>query len=285
MRDAPGQEALRLHLKMSWNCHVGAEVQTALQSAADGSHPGFARQVKRGTSALMGMGRDTPRLAPSLTVRDLRVVSGDGRKLLEVAALDMAPGEVLVVRGPSGAGKSTLLNVLGGMIQPSAGSVRWGDSDFGHLSDKKRTEFRRKTLGMVFQDHLLFDELTAAGNAALGAAYAPAKQRADIEARATALLDRFGIAQKSERAARYSGGERQRIALARALATDPPVILADEPTASLDRATADQLIDDLFAIADAQKTLIIASHDPAIHARAGRLASVIDGKLRVGRHG
>lgn len=229
------------------------------------------------------MGADTD--PPPLSVRDLTVRTSDGRTLLEVAGLDVAPGETVAVRGPSGAGKSTLLHVLAGLIAPSSGHVLWGETDLAGLQDTARTTFRRKTIGMVFQDHLLFDELTAAGNAGLAAAYAPRAERAGIEHRAADLLDRFGVAASGRRAARYSGGERQRIAVARALATDPPVILADEPTASLDRATADRLIDDLFIYAGGRKTLIIASHDPAIHARAGRLASVVDGKLRVAPRG
>ena len=222
---------------------------------------------------------------PPLSVRDLTVRAGDGRTLLDVANFDVAPGDVVVVRGPSGAGKSTLLHVLAGLIPLSSGHVLWGETDLAGLHDQARSAFRRKTIGMVFQDHLLFDELSAAGNAGLAAAYAPRAERAGIEHRAADLLERFGVTSTGRRAARYSGGERQRIAVARALATDPPVILADEPTASLDRATADRLIDDLFTQAVGQKTLIIASHDPAIHARAGRLASVVDGRLRVAPRG
>lgn len=228
---------------------------------------------------------NTHALPPPLSVRDVAVRAADGRTLLEVAAFDVAPGDVVVVRGPSGAGKSTLLQVLAGLIQPAAGAVRWGDTELAAMAETGRAAFRRKTIGMVFQDHLLFDELTAFGNAGLAAAYAPRKERAAIKAQAGALLDRLSIPSGGRRATRYSGGERQRIAVARALATDPPVVLADEPTASLDRATADRLINDLFAYAGGQKTLIIASHDPAIHARAERLASVIDGKLRVAPRG
>lgn len=252
-----------------------------LQTFADGA----ARRVCLIPISRYACRMGTSNNPPPLMVRDLAVRARDGQTLLEVAVFDVAPGEVVAVRGPSGAGKSTLLHVLAGLIQPSSGHVHWGETDLAGLQDQTRTAFRRKMIGMVFQDHLLFDELTAVGNAGLAAAYAPRAERAGIEHRAAALLERLGVAATGRRAARYSGGERQRIAVARALATNPPVILADEPTASLDRVTADRLIDDLFAYAGGQKTLIIASHDPAIHARAGRLASVVDGKLRVAARG
>ncbi len=220
----------------------------------------------------------------SLSVRELVVESDRGRALLSVSALDLAPGDVLVVRGPSGAGKSTLIHALAGLIVPSRGEIKWGDQDIAALSEADRSAFRRTFLGMIFQDHLLFEELSALGNAALPAAFAPRAERAAITRRAEARLDRLGVQSDARRVTTYSGGERQRIAVARALANDPPVILADEPTASLDRAAADALIEDFFDLGAREKTVIIISHDPAIHARAPRLASIVDGKLRVGRN-
>ncbi len=215
-----------------------------------------------------------------LEVRDLVIRRKGSRAILDVAHLEVAPGEALVVRGPSGAGKSTLLFALAGLIKPDEGSVRWDDTQLFDLSDPQRAAFRRDTLGMVFQDHLLFEELSSHGNAALASLYEPRRRRQKIRSNAAALLDHLGIEKSTRDVTRFSGGERQRIAMARALSGGPKVVLADEPTASLDRKAADRLIDDLFALADRQRTLIIVSHDPAIHARAGRLASVVDGKLR-----
>lgn len=223
-------------------------------------------------------------MTPALSVCDLVVRSASGRALLRVATLDVAPGDVLVVRGPSGAGKSTFLNALAGLLTPAEGSIRWGDTELVGMGDAARTAFRRKTLGLIFQDHLLFEELTSLGNAALPALYAPRAERAGIAEAARGLLQRLGVEAAGRPVTSYSGGERQRIAVARALAGDPPVILADEPTASLDRDSADRLIDDLFALAAEGRSLIIVSHDASVHARAARLASVVDGKLRVQAH-
>lgn len=223
-------------------------------------------------------------MTPALMVRDLVVRNASGRALLTVPSLDVAPGEALVVRGPSGAGKSTLLFALAGLITAAEGSICWGGLDLARLNDAARTKFRRETLGIIFQDHLLFEELTSLGNAALPASFAPRTERSGITNVAGQALERLGIEQGGRRATSYSGGERQRIAVARALATNPPVILADEPTASLDRASADQLVEDLFGYVGHGRTLIIASHDAAVHARARRLASVVDGKLRISAH-
>jgi putative ABC transport system ATP-binding protein len=216
-----------------------------------------------------------------LAIEGLRVTGEGGRAILSVDRLRVAPGEAVAVRGPSGAGKSTLLFALAGLVPIASGAVRWGEADVAALSDGARAAFRRDHIGMVFQDYLLFEELTPLGNAGLAGAYAPRARRADIGNRAGAVLERLGIAPRGARnVASFSGGERQRVAVARALATDPDIILADEPTASLDRAAADGLIDDLVRLArDGGKTLIAVSHDPAIHERMDRLVEVVDGRL------
>lgn len=210
------------------------------------------------------------------------IVRGEGgRRLLEIPRLQIAAGSAVVLRGPSGAGKSTLLHVLAGLIQPEAGQILWGDVDIAALRDGPRSAFRRRAIGLVFQEHFLFEELSALENAALSALYAPGPARAEISARAGAALARLGLGGCDGRAsASYSGGERQRIAVARALATDPAVVLADEPTASLDRANADRLSADLMALArEAGRTLIVVSHDPVLHALADRVIDLRDGAL------
>lgn len=215
-----------------------------------------------------------------LSVAGLRVNGDDGRTILTVDALDVAPGTAVAVRGPSGAGKSTLLFALAGLLPVAAGSVRWGEAEISALGEDGRAAFRRQRIGMIFQDFLLFEELSAVANASLAGAYSGTR-RQSIENGAAAMLDRLGIGSSNARAvATFSGGERQRVAVARALAGEPSIILADEPTASLDRPAADALIEDLVRLArEGGKTLIVASHDPGVHQHADRLVEVVDGRL------
>jgi putative ABC transport system ATP-binding protein len=215
-----------------------------------------------------------------LTVEGLRVCARDGRDLLRVDRLTAPAGAALGVRGPSGAGKSTLLHALAGLLRPAEGRVLWGETDLAALSEARRDAFRRRGVGMIFQDFQLFEELGALDNAAVSAAFAPAAERAAIRRRAAEALERLGLDPGARDVSRMSGGERQRVAVARALAADPPAILADEPTASLDRASADRLIADLTAIVRARgATLIAVSHDPAVQAAMDRVVTVADGRL------
>ena len=216
----------------------------------------------------------------SLAVRGLVARAPDGRTLLDVPALDLAPGEALAVVGPSGAGKSTLLHALAGLIRADEGSIAWGANDLAAMPDGARTSFRRRSLGLVFQDHLLFEELDAAANAALARAWAPAAERGAIGSRASAALGALSVPVETGRGvASFSGGERQRVAVARALAADPPAVLADEPTASLDRASAGALTDVLLGLAEGQgRTLVVATHDEALVARAHRVLRLAGGR-------
>ena len=215
-----------------------------------------------------------------LRVRGLVVRGEGGRTLLELPALDVAPGEALAVAGPSGAGKSTLLHALSGLLRADEGSIAWGGADLGAMTEGGRTAFRRRHLGLVFQDHHLFEELDAAGNAALARAWAPAGERAAMAERAGASLDALGLGGAGGRdVASFSGGERQRVAVARALAADPPVVLADEPTASLDRVAAGALAGTLLDLAERQgRTLIVATHDEALMARVHRVLRLAGGR-------
>jgi putative ABC transport system ATP-binding protein len=214
-----------------------------------------------------------------LAVRDLIVRAPDCRVILRAEHLDIASGETLGIRGPSGAGKSTLLNAVAGLIAPSSGSIRWGDRELCGLPEARRDAFRRATIGLIFQDFLLFEELSAHANAGIAATYVAAGERPAVMARAAALLERLGVQSAARSVASFSGGERQRVAVARALATDPAVILADEPTASLDRrSAADRLIADLLALAHERgRTVIAVSHDPAVTGSMDRVIDVVDG--------
>ena len=224
-------------------------------------------------------------MPPALAVRGLAVDGEAGRRLLEVDALDVAPGELVCVTGPSGAGKSTLLGALAGLRRAAGGGARWHggglDVDVASAGPEACRAFRDRRAGVVFQDASLFDELGALDNAAIGGAWRPAAERARIAARARELLVGFGLDPDDGRpVAGLSGGERQRVGVARALATEPVVVLADEPTASLDREAATFLIGAFRALADARdRTLVVVSHDAALQAAADRVVRIVDGRL------
>lgn len=215
-----------------------------------------------------------------LRVDNLTVSNGRGRVLLNVPALQIAPGQLVGVRGPSGAGKSTLLNAVAGLLPGASGQVIWGDTDLLALGDEARTGFRAAHMGFIFQDFMLFDELSPLDNASLSALFAPKAKRGGLIAAARAQLGRLGVPEDTRQVASFSGGERQRIAVSRALAANPDVILADEPTASLDRKAADALIADLTGLArDQGKTLLAVSHDPALLEMMDQVVTVSDGQL------
>ena len=213
-----------------------------------------------------------------LEVRNLVVPGENGRPVLSLPALDVAAGAVLGVSGPSGAGKSTLLFALAGLAPGMRGRVAWGGTDIVALTPAARAAFRRTRLGLIFQDHLLVDEVDATANAALAALFAPRGDRARIEAAAAAALSDLGVP-TGRRAGLLSGGERQRTAIARALAPDPAALLADEPTASL-HAEAAAMVGDLLVAARGPRTLIVASHDAALLARLDRVIRLDGGEAR-----
>lgn len=214
-----------------------------------------------------------------LSVRNLVVTGRSGRVLLDVPRLDLKPGTALGVRGPSGAGKSTLLSALMGLAPRATGEVIWGATQLLRLGASSRAAFRRQTMGLVFQDFMLFDELGADANAAIQAAFSPRADRPRLRAAADRLLADLGLADPSRRTASYSGGERQRVAMARALAHDPRIVLADEPTASLDREAGTAIGDQLFArVRDRGVTLIVASHDEDLLDRMDRVLTLDHGK-------
>ncbi|WP_108658245.1 ABC transporter ATP-binding protein [Acuticoccus kandeliae] len=218
----------------------------------------------------------------SLRVTGLTVEGDRGRRLLSVPALAVSPGTCVGLTGPSGAGKSTFLYALAGLSRRASGAVTWGDTDLLTLSRDRRARFRRNNMGIVFQDSLLFEELSAAENAALVGAFLPADRRRAVARRAREELAGLAVPlEPVRRADTYSGGERQRIALARALANDPGIVLADEPTASLDRATADRLVDDLTRLVRASgKSLVAVSHDRALLDRMDRVLVIENGEVQ-----
>jgi len=191
--------------------------------------------------------------------------------------LSLEPGERLALIGPSGTGKSTLLGLLAGFDRPTTGEIVVGDRSLVGMSSNELAAYRRNTVGFVFQSARLLPHLTARDNVALPLVLAGVPKRERIE-RASALLACAGL---TERVGHYpsqlSGGEQQRVALARALVNRPRLLLADEPTAGLDRATADAIAGWFFEVASEQElTVVVATHDPSIAARCERV-------LRLGR--
>lgn len=198
---------------------------------------------------------------------------GDGRSfsILAVPALTLEPGTSLGVSGPSGSGKSSLLHLVAGLITPSAGRVSWSGNEISALGESERDCWRRRTVGFVFQDFHLIPELDVVTNIALPASFSSWRLDATDRRRALDLAEQVGLADPRRRAAVLSRGEQQRVAIARALFGKPTLLLADEPTASLDAARGDAISALLIdAAASCGATLICASHDAALLARMDR---------------
>lgn len=182
-------------------------------------------------------------MSTTLTVRGLHLTRGT-RAILQGVDLDARAGEVVALMGLSGSGKTTILRVIAGLDVPDAGEVRAGKA------------------GMVFQFHYLFEHLSAIDNVTLALIHVHRETRADARGRAQALLDQLGVGHRAGALPReLSGGEAQRVAIARALAVDPPLLLLDEPTASLDPARRNELGDALRALAATGRALVMTSHD------------------------
>lgn len=194
--------------------------------------------------------------------------------------LSVARGEMVAIVGASGVGKSTLLHVLGGLDRPDSGSVRVGETDLGTIDDDARVAFRNRHVGFVFQFHHLLPEFSAVENAEMPLRIARVPVR---EARPTAeaLLRRVGLGTRLDhRPGMLSGGEQQRVAVARALVQRPDLLLADEPTGDLDEATADALHALLREMhAEFGLTAVIATHNPRLAAQCDRILRLEAGRL------
>jgi len=220
----------------------------------------------------------------AVIVRDLIKIYKIGQ--IEVQALrglnvNVRKGEMISIIGPSGSGKTTLLNVIGGLDKASAGSVKVFDTDLTNLSTGDLVNFRRETVGHVFQNMNLISTLTAAENielpmAALGIKADERKKRIEELLNVVGLLDRA-----DHKPGELSGGEQQRIALAAALANDPPLILADEPTGELDTENARVVVEYLRKInKELEKTVIMVTHDPNIARISDRILRIHDGVVQ-----
>ena len=196
--------------------------------------------------------------------------------------LTVGEGEVLAILGPSGSGKSTLLHCLAGLTVPDAGEVHLGGRRLDTMDDASRTALRRTELGLVFQYGQLIPELTAAENVALPLLFGK-RRRAEALAAAGTWLDRLGVAEvASQRPGELSGGQQQRVAIARALVTEPRLVIADEPTGSLDSVSAEQVMETLLSVVrQSGTTVVLVTHDLRVASYADREVVLRDG-LAVG---
>ena len=193
--------------------------------------------------------------------------------------LRIAPGDHLAIRGPSGCGKSTLLHILGCVETPTAGTLLFNGNDVTTLSDRQRSLLRLRRIGFVFQRFFLLPMLTAAENIELPQSEADVS-KAERRKRTSELLDYVGLrARADHRPSELSGGEMQRVAIARALANRPGLLLADEPTGELDRATGEQIAALLDRVNADGTALVIVTHDPALAERCTRVLTMRDGRI------
>nr|WP_052027017.1 ABC transporter ATP-binding protein [Rhodovulum sp. PH10] len=200
--------------------------------------------------------------------------------ILNDVGFTLAPGETAVVTGPSGAGKTTLLHALAGLLQPDGGTVAWGEEEIAGWSERRRDRWRRDTVGLVFQDFQLFPELGVIDNILLPLRFDRLRLPEGARIRAEKLAAAVGLDGRTARASALSRGEQQRVAVARALIGNPALILADEPTASLDQETGTRVIDLLLTLAaEAHASVVMVSHDPALPDRVDRVFRLEAGRL------
>ena len=221
---------------------------------------------------------------PAVEARALHkvFVGGDGRelKVLEGVDLRVESGEVVAIVGSSGAGKSTLLHLLGALDRPTSGDVFLGGRDVSEVDGDELARMRNVSVGFVFQFHHLLREFTALENVMMPCLIA-GRQRKASEERARELLALVGLGERmSHRSTQLSGGEQQRVAVARALATEPPLLLADEPSGNLDTQTSEQLHDLLFHLQESQRLgIVLVTHNRELARRADRILELRDGRL------
>lgn len=224
---------------------------------------------------------------PALELRGVAKTYNKGRpnavKVLSDVSLSVASGELVALVAPSGAGKSTLLHIAGLLDVADAGEVRIGGRGVSGLSDRRRTAVRREEVGFVYQFHYLLPEFTALENVVLPQ-LANGSSRAEAELRAADLLARVGVGARADhRPAAMSGGEQQRVAFCRALANEPCLLLADEPTGNLDPATADTVFETLIDLARGTGlSALIATHNMDLAARMDRVLRLEAGVLTDG---
>ena len=226
--------------------------------------------------------RQSPPEDELLSARGL-VKSYDRSEALRGVSFSARRGEIVAVTGPSGSGKSTLLLCLSGILSPDAGQVRFDGLRLDEASEAERSRLRRTSFGVLFQFGQLVPELTVVENVALPLLLAGRRRRAALAA-AGSWLDRFAVADLSgRRPGQVSGGQAQRVAMARAMVTEPKVLFADEPTGALDSLASEQVMTQLTRVArEAGTTVLLVTHEATIAAYADREITVRDGLVDTG---
>ena len=219
---------------------------------------------------------------PTLSVRQVEKSVPLGREIITIlrgVSFDLFPGEMVALMGPSGSGKSTLLGIVSGLDRPTRGEVLLDGKEIGNLSERSLASVRAQKVGMVFQSYNLIPTLTALENVQLPL-FVPGRNGHNA-GRSRSLLADVGLGHRlSHRPSQLSGGEQQRVAVARALVTDPPLLVADEPTGNLDSETGTALMDLLLELrARLHTTILVATHNDAIAARVDRILRLHDGQL------
>jgi lipoprotein-releasing system ATP-binding protein len=222
-----------------------------------------------------------------LDAHGIGITFRNGDELTEVLKgvdLTLEPGELAALLGASGSGKSTLLSIVGLLLRPSTGTIAIAGQRVEGLSEVERAVFRNQRLGFIFQFHHLLPDFTATENVAFPTAAPAGGMTAVMRQRARELLARVGMSDRMDfRATRLSGGQKQRVAIARALMNKPELVLADEPTGSLDRVAADQVLDLMREINREDKaTFLICTHDEHVAARCTRRITLKDGHVEGG---
>ncbi len=225
-------------------------------------------------------GVDGRAIAASDVHRTFQGASGEAIRVLRGVDLSLDRGETIAITGPSGSGKSTLLHILGGLDLPTSGKVRLGGKELGSLGDLELARLRNRYVGFVFQFHHLLRDFSALENVMMPQLIAGVP-KASAGERAMDLLDQIGLRSRAaHRPAKLSGGEQQRVAVARALANEPPVLLADEPSGNLDVDTSERLHAVLFELVQDHGTaLIVVTHNRALAARTDRIMQLKGGVL------
>ena len=201
-------------------------------------------------------------------------------QVLKGISLNVDRGEIISITGPSGAGKTTLLQIMGSLDKPNGGHVLYDGQDITHMGEKELSAFRNRHIGFVFQFHQLLPEFTALENITIPMLIGGDSMR-QATSRAKELLELLGLADRSDhKPSELSGGEKQRIAVARALANRPDVILADEPSGSLDTKNKEELHKLFFSLRDQLgQTFVIVTHDESLAAMTDRTIRLLDGSI------